>query len=177
MSQGLSAAPPLSTHTDTPAVPLWGYIKNSAQMKGQERYPPSCTEMSPKEWGHESSISIPFFSIPIYLLTYTKIMFLCFRFMWQQKSFPTLPCSTSCLWSPSYPNWSTWSLLVSICRLISSTVELLECFHEFSSPFWFISSTNRKYILNYQSLSWLILFFIKIKIYMCVFYNFLSLRW
>ena len=63
-SQGLSAAPPLcvqthsawtegkpkiNTHTDTPAVPLWGPIKNSTQMKVQEKYPPFCAEMSPKE--------------------------------------------------------------------------------------------------------------------------------
>ena len=48
-SAGTEGKPKINTHTDTPAVPLWGPIKNSTQMKVQERYPPFCAEMSPKE--------------------------------------------------------------------------------------------------------------------------------
>ena len=48
-STGTEGKPKINAHTDNPAVPLWGPIKNSAQMKVQERYPPFCAEMSPKE--------------------------------------------------------------------------------------------------------------------------------
>ena len=48
-SAGTEGKPKINTHTDTPAVPLWGPIKNSTQMKVQKRYPPFCAEMSPKE--------------------------------------------------------------------------------------------------------------------------------